>query len=835
MAQNTNVQNNIKVLQPNEAISKQSFPPQSIIIRENIRINQLIIVHEGELAYYNPILKQYLCILPGKNFIPAFSYLFSKDPFPLRIIAAKECIVSAFPVSSSKGIQNVILGKLNVGLMALNSLDKETNQIFILYKKLIDFYKNINKFFVNLSIGYYKFQPNIIDKINEKENIVDQSLLKIKNIIEGFKEQNQIPKFLTKNWLIQNNYIEELDSNYDYELNLFEHLFLKKILTLPLPIQTNIFNTNIKIMEDISIKYNRIQKELLNELHFIIDEITKNLEFLTVGDYSLLEKYSILLDLLESNEVEISIKEFYEILEYLKETLDLLFQTYQKIFLKKLPVPTQFSKIINKLNQYKSQIEKEKNMNREEVIKITGDNQAIFEDFKNSAEKIMNYCEIPTEEKQKVLNSLESLRKISNPLESDPEIRKIKKPINDLFWTVYEKAFYKFRNARGNVPKYINLFLNYGFFDEKLLEPNHLIEIYHLIDTTDVTNKEFSIMNTIEWLNYIYEKKEVPSINEVGQTYFEILKEQNPLIKVKKIEQYPPDIDTPEKRVNYEIKNFISSNSKLVSGSPSTYLAILTKYHIVAPSLKDLFLTKEKISQELERLLEIDFSAFYREMVLNDEQRKIYKEFIMVNVFPHIILMPSTGNRSMMWQELEDPRKKDSRARFTFPIFCTGDLFNLIIECTGAFRWEIQKTILGADYNNVGVPSLTSEYYDYIQFYHKNRDLSDEQKEKIKQEFKNLRDDRSKFVHDYSIWVKYESQGILKLNKVVRNIMYRYVPFSRGIRENIQKQPAFIEIHNRFKNIRSKKITELENRWKKYGEKETWPNSLKLTYEYYKL
>ncbi len=220
-------------------------------------------------------------------------------------------------------------------------------------------------------------------------------------------------------------------------------------------------------------------------------------------------------------------------------------------------------------------------------------------------------------------------------------------------------------------------------------------------------------------------------------------------------------------------------------------------------------------------------------MVLNDEKRKILKEFIMVNIYPHIILMPTAGNRSMMWQELEDPRKKNSRARFTFPIFCSGDLFNLLIYAVGAFRWEIQKTILGHDYNNVGVPSLTSEYIDYIQFYHKNRDLSDEQKEKIKADFKNYRDDRSKFIHDYLIWIKYESQGILKHNKVVRNILYRYIPFSKGIRENLAKQPSFAEIHNKFTNLRRRKKTELENRWRKYGDMSTWPDSLKSTYEFY--
>ncbi|GIX41185.1 MAG: cAMP-binding protein [Leptospiraceae bacterium] len=832
MDQNTKTQN-IKILQPNEAISQQTFEPQSVIIKENTKISQLILIHNGEIAYFDPNKKQYLFVLPVKNYIPAFSYIFSTENFPFRVITTKPSIISAFPVSSNKGIQNVILGKLNIGLMALNSLDKETHQAFVFYKKLLEFYKIINKYVVNLSIGFYKFQPNIINNLNENEEIIDKNLLKIKEIIENFEEHSQIPKFLTKNWFLQNNFIEEINREYDYDNQIFEHLFLKKLISLPIPLQSNIYNTNLKLMEDVAKKYQFIQSQIFKEIEFLIHYIQQNIDLVIKGDYSLFEKFSILVDLFESQEIEVSSKEFYETILYLKETFDQIYYTYQKVFFKKLSIPQQYTKIKSKLEKLKNQFEEEKK--EKTIITVKSDNQAIFEDIKDSAEKILDYCEISSEEKKRVLTSLQELRKSSNPLESEPDIRRLRKPVNEVFWKAYENAFLKYRNARGNVPKYISLFLNYGFFDEKFLEQEHLIELYNLVDTTDLTNKEFSVMNAIEWLNYIYEKKELPSINEFGQTYFEILKLENPQIKVKKIEQFPPEVDTPEKRIQYEIRNFISNNSKLVSGSPTTYFAGLTKFHITAQNLSDLFVTKEKISNELQKLLDIDFSAFYREMVLNDEKRKIFKEFIMVNVFPHLILLPSIGNRSMMWQELEDPRKKDTPARFTFPIFCTGDLFNLIVESTGAFRWEIQKTILGHDYNNVGMPSLTSEYIDYIQFYQKNRDLSDEQKEKIKQDFKNLRDDRSKFVHDYLIWIKYESQGILKLNRVVRNIMYRYVPFAKGIRENLQKQPAFVEIHNRFKNIRNKKLTELENRWKKYGDKETWPQSLKLTYDYYNL
>lgn len=831
-------QKNSRVLEGNETFSQQSLEANSVLIKENSKVRQLIIIHNGEIAYFEPQRKNNLFILPVKNFICGFSYIFSNEEFPLRVYLTKPSVVSAFAVNQSKGIQNVILGKINIGLIALNSLQKETEYFFSLCKKYDDFYKIINNFIYNLSLCYYKFQPSIIDNLKEGENIIDKNLLSIKKIKEHFEENNhQLPKYITRNWLIQNNLvIDTEDNSFDFEETYFEVNLLKRLATLPIELQTQIFQKDLIILEQMSRKFNLLQSLIVKEIKKILYSIFDDLEIISKDEYSLIEKFSMIIDLIDSKDIEVQDNELLEVLEYINEKIGLINNQYQKILLSKIAPIQNNRKIIDKLSILKETLKKEEISNietKKSVIKISDDKKGILEELKDSAEKILNFCAISKEDQQKFLKSLKDLYNAKNPLDSEPEIRRLKRPIHEIFWKAYTKAILKYRENRGNVPKYISLFLQFGYFDEKFLEPEQLIELYDLVDTTVSIKKDFSILDTTDWLNRIGDKKELPSINEVGEQYFEILKRENPTIKVKRIEEFPPDIDSNEKRIEYEVKNFITSNSKLVSGSPMSYFAILTKYHITAPKLKDLFLTKEKISTALNRLLEIDFSAFYREIVYNDEKAKIFKEFVMINVYPHLILMPSVGNKAMFWQELEEPRKKNTPARIALPILCTGDLFSMIIEAVGAFRWEIQRLILGPDYNNVGVPSLTSEYIDYIQFYHKNRDLTEEQKEKIKAEFKNFRDDRSKFVHDYSIWIKYESQGILKLNKIVRNIMYRYVPFAKGIRENLSKQPAYSEIHNRFKNIRTKKITELENRWRKYGEKSAWPPSLKATYEYY--
>ena len=60
------------------------------------------------------------------------------------------------------------------------------------------------------------------------------------------------------------------------------------------------------------------------------------------------------------------------------------------------------------------------------------------------------------------------------------------------------------------------------------------------------------------------------------------------------------------------------------------------------------------------------------------------------------------------------------------------DLTKTIIKLCGEFRWELCKRIQGARWNDISEHSLTSEYFDYVQYYRKNNELSPEAKEKIK-------------------------------------------------------------------------------------------------------
>ena len=139
----------------------------------------------------------------------------------------------------------------------------------------------------------------------------------------------------------------------------------------------------------------------------------------------------------------------------------------------------------------------------------------------------------------------------------------------------------------------------------------------------------------------------------------------------------------------------------------------------------------------------------------------------------------------------------------------------VFIKVCGRFRWELCRTIQGATWNDVKVKSLTSEYVDYIQFYKKNRALSEERKEKLKLQIQKGRGNtREVFVIDYVLWVKNECTGSMRLNKVAREILASYCPFRKEIRDRLASQPLFEEAMQKFNRERAKKVKELDLRYR---------------------
>jgi hypothetical protein len=110
------------------------------------------------------------------------------------------------------------------------------------------------------------------------------------------------------------------------------------------------------------------------------------------------------------------------------------------------------------------------------------------------------------------------------------------------------------------------------------------------------------------------------------------------------------------------------------------------------------------------------------------------------------------------------------------------------------------KTEQGVHWNDVTDPSLTSMYCDYLQFYKKNHTLSTDMKEKLKAQLqKNNNNFKNVFVGDYMSYIKFEANASPRLNKVARDIVFTYCPFSKELREKMADNPQYgdlIKKHN---------------------------------------
>lgn len=499
-----------------------------------------------------------------------------------------------------------------------------------------------------------------------------------------------------------------------------------------------------------------------------------------------------------------------EIVQYMFELISRYVLLFETEYLHKLPIHLDVME--SKLNKLIEALQP-KEVNKAAQVTATTARVGVPQGLENSAERIVEYADIPKDRADLFMNSLRAFRGLKNKQSDDEQVRTLRKTITPIFFEIYE-AVLKRVTQEKNQDKLFSMFLNFAYMDEKLLSPNSLWALYEL-DENSFSNQDSSVFTMKTWLQMIYNKDRDPSVNSFSMDYFDTFREMKKQGEIKDQEKAAYDNNCAG-RLSFEVSNMFMHNHKLCNRQLSTYFPILHE-DIIIKDLDKAAVTYKKINEAVQKVLDIDYSAFYREISYFNMKKRIEKEFIMQAVRPDIILMPAYGSNSMMWQEISG-RVRNTPGRFIIPIFTEGNPDDMIQKLIGEFRWELCKTMMGLAWNDISVKSLTSEYMDYLQFYKKNKDISEEGKEKIKQQLKKHRSvSKDVFVADYLTWLNYESNGTIRLNKQTREILFKYCPFSKEIREKLSSHPSFTAAATRFANLRAKQIKELENRYARYA------------------
>lgn len=426
---------------------------------------------------------------------------------------------------------------------------------------------------------------------------------------------------------------------------------------------------------------------------------------------------------------------------------------------------------------------------------------------------ILSYAGFEKQEIRDFKLTLEKYVKLPDPLSTDDVARRLRKEISNVFYQAYEKAFLKAMEERGKISPILTMFFNFGFMDAKLCGLNNAKILYNLSDSMGMFESQ-GVYSVFEWLKCIYFGKKETSKNEFDLDYNGQL-QQLRIQKEITDEEYERRKNNTLEKVCFEIRNMFRSGHRITYGRVTTFIPILMEDDIVS-SIEKMALTAERIEQAINAVRQVDYSILYRQVLFSDPEHGIQQEWIQKEVLPDVILMPGVGIKGMMWQETASVRS-DTPARFIFPIFAAMDVDQEMLLNMGRYRWEICRKIQGVHWNDVRDRSLTSEYYDYMQFYRKNSELSADIKEKIKQALSKTRNNyREVFVKDYENWIKYESQRSLRLNKVSRKILMQYCPFSKEIRQNLLSNPVYENSFRKLDDDNAKKESRLRAVYDRY-------------------
>nr|WP_232616831.1 hypothetical protein [Treponema primitia] len=195
----------------------------------------------------------------------------------------------------------------------------------------------------------------------------------------------------------------------------------------------------------------------------------------------------------------------------------------------------------------------------------------------------------------------------------------------------------------------------------------------------------------------------------------------------------------------------IRQMAKMTIGRQGNQFPILTKeyFHCMPQDVA----SRENILIQLKWVESIDPQAFCRS----------YKNKLN-RIVPYVILIPGYGDSGVCWEPFDRHNRATSRGRIAVPMY-SKSLPLALLTAVGDLRWQNAKEKASFYWMEEG---LTGNYYQWFAA------------KKFKGDLKEF------FINDYVLWMTKESEGTQKLDKEVRGIFWRYMPFTQEVKEKLK-------------------------------------------------
>ena len=219
-----------------------------------------------------------------------------------------------------------------------------------------------------------------------------------------------------------------------------------------------------------------------------------------------------------------------------------------------------------------------------------------------------------------------------------------------------------------------------------------------------------------------------------------------------KVEEEGGVVTVDIKAVDMEFET-VRQMAKMTIGRQGNHFPILTSeyFHSVPNDVG----TRENIISELAWIESIDPEAFCRS----------YKNRLN-RIVPYVVLIPDYGDNGMCWEPFDRFNRATSRGRIALPMY-PKNLQIAVLSAVADLRWQVAKEKASYYWMEEGI---TGHYYQWFQKMRLRGDL------------------KEAFIQDYITWMTKESDGIQKLDKEVRGVFWRYMPFSQPVKEKLKNR-----------------------------------------------
>lgn len=192
--------------------------------------------------------------------------------------------------------------------------------------------------------------------------------------------------------------------------------------------------------------------------------------------------------------------------------------------------------------------------------------------------------------------------------------------------------------------------------------------------------------------------------------------------------------------------------AKMTCGRQGNHFPILMKQFM--PFRFEDYGTREHVLKILAEVEYLDPGLFLRRYRQVDQR-----------IVPCVILVPTYGEYGICWEPYEKTKGRNSRGRIAIPMY-PKNLKLAVLYALADYRWQLAKEVAGFHWMEEGITGL---YYAWF----------------VQHKLKG--DVKSYFIRDYILWITKESEGTQKLDKEVRGIFWRNMPFPKEVRERLRK------------------------------------------------